>query len=103
MSEAVQRRPALGQRVDPVQAAIPERQTVTTGHAGSPSPAPLSGTGHAGGEALNTVLNTRIKASTRSRLELAVNKLRFEQNDRSISLASLTDRALDSFLRDLGV
>lgn len=87
MSDAVQRRPALG-RVDPISAAIPERQPA----AGAPP-----------GETLNTPLNTRVRASTRSRLDLAVNKLRYEQNDRSISLASLTDKALDSFLRDLGI
>ncbi len=54
-------------------------------------------------EALNTPLNTRIRPSTRERLELAVNKLRYEQSDRTISLASVTDRALDKFLTDVGV
>jgi len=54
-------------------------------------------------EALNTPLNTRIRPSTRERLELAVNKLRYERSDRTISLASVTDLALDKFLTDVGV
>ena len=97
MSDAVQRRPALG-RVDPIEAAIPQRPAPAAVPDGPSSEAPV-----AAGETLNTPLNTRIRASTRARLELAVNKLRYERSDRSISLASVTDRALDAFLTETGV
>ncbi len=107
MSDAVQRRPALG-RVDPIEAAIPQRPGATGSNHGGAAPAgvpvgPSSDAPAAAGETLNTPLNTRIRASTRARLELAVNKLRYERADRTISLASLTDRALDAFLTDAGV
>lgn len=106
MSDAVQRRPALG-RVDPIEAAIPQRQAAAANPPASPAAAaplgPSSDAPAAPGETLNTPLNTRIRASTRARLELAVNKLRYERADRTISLASLTDRALDAFLTDAGI
>ncbi|GEM_PF-1882673 len=107
MSDAVQRRPALG-RVDPIEAAIPQRpMTDRSNNHGGAAPATLAGPSSdasvGAGETLNTPLNTRIRASTRARLELAVNKLRYERSDRSISLASVTDRALDAFLTETGV
>ncbi len=107
MSDAVQRRPALG-RVDPIEAAIPQRPAPAGSNHGGAAPAavpdgPSSEAPVAAGETLNTPLNTRIRASTRARLELAVNKLRYERSDRSISLASVTDRALDAFLTETGV
>ena len=109
MSDGVQRRPALGPRVDPTTASIPERRP-SPENGGGPSQTVASApqltsvsAGTAQGETLNTPLNTRVRTSTRSRLEMAVNKLRYERNDRSISIASLTDQALDSFLRDVGV
>ena len=108
MSEA-QRKPALG-RVDPIAAAIPGRQPAASAGsgggahsvAGAPL-APVTNPASASSESYGSPLNTRVRASTRARLETAVNKLRFEHNDRSISIASLTDRALDTFLRDIGV
>lgn len=99
----VQRRPALGKRVDPIEASIPEQPPAQSA-ATEPEAARRAAPDASGRDAaLNTVLNTRIRQSTRSRLELAVNKLRFERNDRSISLSSLTDQALDSFLSQLGL
>lgn len=104
MSSEVQRRPAL-QRVDPLEAAIPEKRPDPSpppaGHQpAAPSKPPAQGQP---GETLNAVLNTRVRPSTRARLDAAVNKLRYERNDRTISIASLTDTALDAWLRDQGV
>lgn len=42
--------------------------------------------------------NVRIRPSTKARLQRAVDRLRYETGDRSISIASLTDRALREFL-----
>ncbi|MBF6234820.1 hypothetical protein IU436_28690 [Nocardia farcinica] len=42
--------------------------------------------------------NVRIRPSTKERLGRAVDKLRYETGDRSISIASLTDQALREFL-----
>ncbi|OXR40259.1 hypothetical protein B7C42_07684 [Nocardia cerradoensis] len=42
--------------------------------------------------------NVRIRPSTKARLKRAVDKLRYETGDRTISEASLTDRALLEFL-----
>lgn len=96
MTDGSSRRPALTSRVDPIEAAIPARPAPTGGGGGVPQRA-------AKDMQLNTPLNTRVRASTRERLERAVNKMRYETNDRSISLASLTDQALDAFLSDAGL
>ncbi|WP_280498259.1 hypothetical protein [Nocardia farcinica] len=42
--------------------------------------------------------NVRIRPSTKERLARAVDKLRYETGDRSISIASITDQALREFL-----
>lgn len=42
--------------------------------------------------------NVRIRPSTRERLARAVDKLRYETGDRTISFASITDTALREFL-----
>ncbi|MGW5518696.1 hypothetical protein [Nocardia africana] len=42
--------------------------------------------------------NVRIRPSTKARLKRAVDKLRYETGDRTISEASLTDRALLEFM-----
>jgi hypothetical protein len=96
MSAEVQRKPALQRRVDPVAAAIPDRVHVgeTTSIAAA---APLAR------EPLNTSLQVRVRASTRERLDEAVRKLQYERRDRSISLASLTDQALDIWLTQQGL
>ncbi|MGV9752670.1 hypothetical protein [Nocardia farcinica] len=42
--------------------------------------------------------NVRIRPSTKERLARAVDKLRYETGDRTISIASITDQALREFL-----
>lgn len=42
--------------------------------------------------------NVRIRPSTKARLSRAVDKLRYETGDRTISAASLTDRAITEYL-----
>lgn len=110
----VRRAPAL-RRVDPVEAAIPDQRP---GDADAPppsAPAPPTPTSSAPvsvvaapaagqhAETLSAVLNTRVRPSTRDRLERALNKLRYETNNRNLSIASLTDTALDAWLTDQGV
>lgn len=53
-----------------------------------------------GGERLTEQHNVRIRPSTKERLGRAVDKLRYETGDRSISIASITDKALDAYLRE---
>lgn len=42
--------------------------------------------------------NVRIRPSTKARLSRAVDKLRYETGDRTISAASITDRAITEYL-----
>jgi hypothetical protein len=53
-------------------------------------------------ERLTEQHNVRIRPSTKSRLGKAVDKLRYETGDRSISIASITDQALDAYLTQHG-
>ena len=92
---SIQRAPALHRRVDPVAEAIPPR--VDNPDPSLPAPAPRP-------EPLNTSLQVRVRASTRERLDEAVRKLQYERKDRrSVSLASLTDHALDAWLTTQGL
>lgn len=54
------------------------------------------------GERLTEQHNVRIRSSVKERLGRAVDKLRYETGDRSISIASITDQALDAYLRERG-
>ncbi|AXY49314.1 hypothetical protein YT1_p10113 (plasmid) [Rhodococcus ruber] len=47
--------------------------------------------------------NTRIRPSIKARLRRGVDKLRYETGDRTISEASLTDRALEEYLDKHGL
>lgn len=47
--------------------------------------------------------NVRIRPSTKLRLNRAVDKMRYETGDRSISIASLTDAALCEYLNKQGI
>lgn len=55
-----------------------------------------------GGERLTEQHNVRIRPTTKQRLVRAVDKLRYETGDRSISIASITDQAIDEFLKERG-
>jgi hypothetical protein len=52
------------------------------------------------GERLTEQHNVRIRPSVKDRLSKAVDKLRYETGDRSISIASITDQAIDNYLRE---
>lgn len=55
------------------------------------------------GEKLSEQHNVKIRPSTKVRLGKAVDKLRYMTGDRSISLASVTDKAINEYLdRELG-
>lgn len=55
------------------------------------------------GERLSETHNSRIRPSTKDRIRRAVDKLRYETGDRSISEASLTDAAIDQYLTERGL
>ncbi len=54
------------------------------------------------GERLTEQHNVRIRPSVKHRLGQAVDKLRYETGDRTISIASLTDEAIDAYLTQRG-
>ncbi|PJE02000.1 MAG: hypothetical protein CK428_30400, partial [Mycobacterium sp.] len=53
-------------------------------------------------ERLTEQHNVRIRPSVKNRLTKAVDKLRYETGDRSISIASITDQAIDVYLQQRG-
>ncbi len=56
-----------------------------------------------GAEKFTEQHNVRIRSSTKLRLNRAVDRLRYETGDRSISIASLTDAALCEYLDKRGI
>lgn len=66
-------------------------------------PAPTAAAGEQGTEGLTMTHNTRIRPSIKARLRRGVDKLRYETGDRTISEASLTDRALEEYLDKHGL
>ncbi|WP_299577426.1 hypothetical protein [uncultured Williamsia sp.] len=56
-----------------------------------------------GEERLTAQHNVRIRPSTKDRLGRGVDKLRYDSGDRSISIASVTDVALDEYLTRHGL
>ena len=53
-------------------------------------------------ERLTEQHNVRIRPSVKKRLNKAVDKLRYETGDRSISIASITDSAIEAYLTQHG-
>lgn len=91
---SVNREPAIKRR-HPAD-AIPDRPASTPAAAAPTSPqippaTPLE-------ERLIEQHNVRIRPSTKERLGRAVDKLRYETGDRSISIASITDLALREYM-----
>ncbi|MBB0992474.1 hypothetical protein DQ226_11645 [Dietzia maris] len=91
---SVQREPAIRRTTHPA-ADLPERPT--------PTPAPLSAPqtnqpAARGEERLTEQHNVRLRPSTKARLLRAVDKLRYETGDRTISIASITDSAIVEYL-----
>lgn len=102
------RKPAITRTTGHPADAIPERPAVLTAPAAPPEPTPSSAlqqpAPQAGGaaERLTEQHNVRIRPSTKNRLGKAVDKLRYETGDRTISIASITDQALDAYLTQHG-
>lgn len=103
------RKPAITRTTTHPADALPDRSTVLTQSTPpetTPSaPASKQPAPPAGGEAeerLTEQHNVRIRPSTKNRLGKAVDKLRYETGDRSISIASITDQALDAYLTQRG-
>ncbi|WP_071289011.1 hypothetical protein [Mycolicibacterium llatzerense] len=100
------RKPAITRTTGHPADALPDRPAVlTTAQTAQPDPAPLQQPAPpAGGvaERLTEQHNVRIRPSTKSRLGKAVDKLRYETGDRTISIASITDQALDAYLTQHG-
>lgn len=86
------RKPAITRTTSHPADAIPER----------PEPTPPSAPAGGVAERLTDQHNVRIRPSTKNRLGKAVDKLRYETGDRTISIASITDQALDNYLREHG-
>ena len=104
---AVNREPAI-RRAHPSE-VLPERPrlsastpTPTVPSSDKQVPAPPLPT-QLVGEKLSETHNSRIRPSTKDRLRRAVDKLRYDTGDRSISEASLTDAAIDRSLQGLGL
>ncbi len=101
---SVKREPAI-RKTHPAE-LIPERPP--RGDTTPATPAPSSPSADPGGrkdeeEKLSMTHNTRIKPSTKDRLRRGVDKLRYETGDREISEASMTEAALDEYLKARGL
>ena len=90
------RKPAITRTIGHPADALPDRPTATTPE--HPKPPARSATA----ERLTEQHNVRIRPSVKDRLGKAVDKLRYETGDRSISIASITDQAIDVYLRERG-
>ncbi|MDA4103814.1 hypothetical protein [Mycolicibacterium monacense] len=98
------RKPAITRTTSHPADALPDRTAVLAATQAA-QPAPLQeSSSRAGGvaERLTEQHNVRIRPSTKSRLGKAVDKLRYETGDRTISIASITDQALDAYLTQHG-
>ncbi|ALU73489.1 hypothetical protein H351_31125 (plasmid) [Rhodococcus erythropolis R138] len=103
---SVKREPAI-RKTHPAE-LIPERPPRGDATPVTPAPAPSSPSADVGGrkdeeEKLSMTHNTRIKPSTKDRLRRGVDKLRYETGDREISEASMTEAALDEYLKARGL
>ncbi|ASW98461.1 MULTISPECIES: hypothetical protein [Mycobacterium] len=87
------RKPAITRTTGHPADTIPDRP-----HTEPPKPSARG----AGPERLTEQHNVRIRPSVKDRLGKAVDKLRYETGDRSISIASITDHAIDDYLRQRG-
>lgn len=98
---AVQREPAI-RRPHPAD-DLPERPTRGESHSGkSPAKSSRSRTSAESKERMTEQHNVRIRPSTKERLDDAVLTMRFQTKDKSISLASITDAAINYYLDKKG-
>ncbi|WP_136246258.1 hypothetical protein [Mycobacterium intracellulare] len=93
------RKPAITRTIGHPADAIPDRPASDSIEPPKPRSTPASGTT---AERLTEQHNVRIRPSVKDRLSKAVDKLRYETGDRSISIASITDQAIDNYLRERG-
>lgn len=95
------RKPAITRAIGHPADAIPDRPSPISAPApaGPASTAAPIATAAPGEEKLSEQHNVRIRPSVKSRLTKAVDKLRYETGDRTISIASLTDQAIDDYLK----
>ena len=96
----VERQPAITPRPHPAD-HIPDKPPARP----APAPAPPASTPPGQpplAERLIAQHNVRIRPSTKDRLARAVDKLRYETGDRTISIASITDDALRDYLDQHG-
>jgi hypothetical protein len=97
------RKPAITRTIRHPADAIPDRSTAINHDPVPARPAPQPTPQRAGAaERLTEQHNVRIRPSVKDRLGKAVDKLRYETGDRSISIASITDHAIDAYLRERG-
>jgi hypothetical protein len=99
---SVARKPAITRTVGHPADTIPDRAAVVDEPDQAAPAAPTRTPLLEGGERLTEQHNVRIRSSVKERLGRAVDKLRYETGDRSISIASITDQALDAYLRERG-
>lgn len=98
------RKPAIQRPVAHPAADLPSRPAISP-RAATPE-APRAVPAAAGNAEVEERLveqhNVRIRPSTKQRITRAVDKLRYESGDRSISIASITDAAIDAYLKERG-
>ena len=100
---SVKREPAI-RRVSHPAADLPERPTAADASTSGTQPSELkpSKTAAREGERLTEQHNVRLRPSTKARLLRAVDKLRYETGDRTISIACITDSAIVDYLESRG-
>ena len=92
------RKPAITRTTGHPADAIPERPAAASSQPLT-SPTPASTPTVVVEEKLTEQHNVRIRPSVKTRLTKAVDRLRYETGDRSISIASITDQAIDEYLQ----
>lgn len=91
-----QRQPAF-RKTHPAE-ELPERPRRTEPPSPSLPPSTTAPVANERSEGLTLTHNTRIRPSVKARLRRGVDKLRYETGDRTISEASITDKALEEYL-----
>jgi hypothetical protein len=96
-----QRQPAF-RKTHPAE-ELPERPPRTATPSPSLPPSAAAPVANEQSEGLSLTHNTRIRPSVKARLRRGVDKLRYETGDRTISEASITDKALEEYLDKHGL
>lgn len=97
------RKPAITRTTSHPADTIPDRPAAGLQAPNTPTGPPTrQASGTTTEERLTEQHNVRIRPSVKNRLTKAVDKLRYETGDRTISIASITDQALDAYLTQHG-